>query len=144
MEPGFPLDWAEAMTHVHLIRHPARVIASYTAKRQAPTLADLGYERHLAFFDRFPGPVIDSTDIRADPRGTLQRLCAAIGLPWTDAMLHWPSGPRPEDGAWASHWYGAVHASTGFAAAEGPLPQVSSPLLAPALEVYKTLAARKL
>ncbi len=35
--------------------------------------------------------------------------------------------PRPEpkgeiDGAWAPHAYGAVHRSTGFGLAEGPLP----------------------
>ena len=144
IEPGFPLGWAEGMVHVHLIRHPARVIASYAAKRENPTLADLGYTRHLDLFARFPGPVVDSTDIRAAPAAMLERLCAEIGLPFTPAMLHWPAGGRPEDGAWAPHWYRAVHASTGFAGAEGPLPDIDSPLLAPALEVYATLARHKL
>jgi hypothetical protein len=35
-------------------------------------------------------------------------------------MLSWPSGPRPTDGIWASHWYDAVNRSTGFAP---PRPQ---------------------
>lgn len=144
MEPGFPLSWAADVTHIHLIRHPARVIASYTAKRERPTLEDLGYHRHLDFFARFPGPVVDSTDIRAAPRQMLQKLCAEIGLDWTGEMLHWPAGGRPEDGVWARHWYGALHGSTGFAAAEGPLPDISSPLLPAALDVYSALAAQKL
>ncbi|MEL6701505.1 MAG: HAD family hydrolase, partial [Pseudomonadota bacterium] len=75
-------------------------------------------------FDRFPGPVIDSFDVRQNPKAALQALCAEIGLPWDPAMLSWSKGPRSEDGIWATHWYGAVHGSTGFAGAEGPLPEV--------------------
>lgn len=147
MHPDFAMGWAEGFTHVHLIRHPARVIASYAAKRENPTLADLGYAQCLDFFERFPGPVIDSTDIRADPGQMLQKLCAEIGLPWTEAMLSWPTGGRAEDGVWASHWYGAVHQSSGFAGAEGALPELpepSEPLLSSALELYSELAAQKL
>ena len=29
-------------------------------------------------------------------------------------MLHWPAGPKKEDGVWAKHWYDNVHKSTGF------------------------------
>ena len=147
MHPDFPMDWANGFTHVHLIRHPARVIASYGAKRENPTLADLGYAQCLDFFERFPGPVIDSTDIRADPRQMLQKLCAEPGVPWTEAMLWWSKGGRVEDGAWASHWYGAVHRSTGFAGAEGPLPNLSGSseaLLSSAWKLYSELAAQKL
>ena len=39
-------------------------------------------------------------------------------------MLSWPPGPKSYDGAWAPHWYNAVHASTGFDAAEGPPPSL--------------------
>jgi len=31
-------------------------------------------------------------------------------------MLSWPAGVHAKDGVWASHWYGQVVASTGFAA----------------------------
>jgi hypothetical protein len=34
MLPAFPLDWAEGCVHAHLIRHPARVLASYAAKHE--------------------------------------------------------------------------------------------------------------
>lgn len=122
MLPDFPMDWAEGCIHVHLIRHPARVVASYAAKRDAPTLEDIGFAQQDALFDRLGGVVIDSTDIRSNPEAMLQRLCAAIGVPWNPAMLNWPTGGHHQDGVWAAHWYGAVHASTGFAGAEGSLP----------------------
>ena len=147
MEPDFPLDWAEDCINVHLIRHPARVVASYTAKRENPTLDDLGYVRCALFLERFPGPVIDSADIRRDPRAALGALCAEIGLPFDPAMLAWPAGPKAADGAWAPHWYGAVHRSTGFAAAEGPLPALdgaAARLVAEALPHYEAMRARAL
>lgn len=142
MLPGFPLDWAEDCVNIHLLRHPARVIASYTAKRAAPTLEDIGFPQQLALYQRLGGIVIDSTDIRADPDGMLRRLCAAIDLPFDPAMLHWPAGPSPEDGVWAAHWYGAVHQSTGFAGAEGPVPvleDAADRLLDAALPFYEAL-----
>ena len=142
MVGGFPMDWAKDCVNIHLIRHPARVIASYTAKREAPTFEDIGFGQQTALYDKIGGLVIDSADIRADPEGMLRKLCEAIDLPFDPAMLHWPAGARPEDGIWASHWYGAVHKSTGFAGAEGPLPKLSEadqPLLGQALPHYKTL-----
>jgi hypothetical protein len=128
MVAGFPLGFMAACTNVFLIRHPARVVASYVAKRENPTLADLGFVQQADLFDREADrigrapPVIDSTDIRADPRASLSRLCGAVGLDFTDRMLSWPPGPKPHDGVWAPHWYPAVHRSTGFDAAEGDLP----------------------
>ncbi|MGC1502550.1 MAG: HAD family hydrolase [Sulfitobacter sp.] len=128
MMEGFAMDWAVGCVHVHLIRHPARVIASYAAKRQQPTLEDIGFAQQFRLFKELGGVVIDSTDIRADPKGMLTKLCDAIDLPFDPAMLHWPSGPRPEDGVWAQHWYHAVHQSSGFAGAEGALPVLQTPL----------------
>jgi len=128
MVPGFPLDWAEGCVNVHLIRHPARVVASYAAKRESPTLDDIGFRRQAELYARFPGPVLDSADIRANPRKMLEKLCAEIGLPFDATMLNWPAGPKPFDGAWAPHWYGAVHRSTGFDGREGPLPRLDGAL----------------
>lgn len=147
MLEGFPLDWAEDCVNVHLIRHPARVVASYAAKREAPTLEDIGFVQQAALFDRIGGLVIDSTDIRARPEAMLRRLCDAIDLPFDPAMLHWPAGGRAEDGIWARHWYGAVHDSTGFAAAEGDLPALEGSLQAlsdAALPHYERLRAEAL
>ncbi len=126
MIDGFPLEWAQDCVNVHLIRHPARVVASYGAKRDEMTLDDIGFAQQAALFDRIGGFVIDSHDIRADPEVMLRKLCDAIGLDFDPAMLHWDAGPRPADGVWAAHWYNAVHQSTGFAGAEGPLPELDA------------------
>ena len=148
MIPEFDRGFMRHLTNVFLIRHPARVVASYARKREAPVLEDLGFLQQLEIFEETGGgPVIDSDDIRRDPAGALGMLCAELGIPWDAAMLHWPAGGRAEDGAWAPHWYGAVHRSTGFDGAEGPLPDLSpgyDALAAAALPAYRALSARRL
>ncbi|KQI73874.1 branched-chain amino acid aminotransferase [Loktanella sp. 5RATIMAR09] len=147
MIAGFPLDWARDCINIHLIRHPARVIASYGAKRDEMTLEDIGFTQQAALYDQIGGLVIDSADIRADPGTMLEKLCDAIDLNFDPAMLAWPAGPRAVDGVWAAHWYNAVHQSTGFASAEGPLPTVDAKhrqMLAKAIPLYEKMQARKL
>jgi len=147
MIDGIPLDWAEGCVHVHLIRHPARAISSYGAKREDPTLKDIGFVQQHRMYQKFGGVVIDSHDIRADPGAMLQALCAKIGLDWKPDMLHWPVGGHVDDGVWAAHWYGAVHQSTGFAGAEGALPRLTgrfAELERQALPYYESLAKVRL
>ncbi len=144
---GFPLGWASDCINIHLIRHPARVIASYSAKRENPTLQDIGFRQQIAIFERYPGPVIDSHDIRENPEKMLRQLCATIGVEWDPAMLSWPKGPKPFDGAWAPHWYKSVHESSGFAGSEGVLPNLAgdaAELLEKALPYYRRLEAQKI
>jgi hypothetical protein len=132
MLPDWDLGFMGGLTNVFLIRHPARVIASYAQKRESPTLMDIGFVQQAELFDRvadFLGHaplVLNSADVRADPRATLTRLCAALGIPFTDEMLSWPAGPKPFDGIWAPHWYDQVWKSTGFGGAEGDLPELSA------------------
>ncbi|MEN9409548.1 MAG: hypothetical protein RL216_1522 [Pseudomonadota bacterium] len=153
MIPEFDRGFMRPLTNVFLIRHPARVVASYSQKREAPTLADIGFVQQAELFDEVtawlghPPPVIDSADIRANPRGSLTKLCTALGIPFSETMLSWPSGPKPYDGIWAPHWYNAVHASTGFGDPEGPLPTLPAqyaPLVEQALPHYQRLARFKL
>lgn len=153
MIPDFDRGFMRDLTNVFLIRHPARVVASYAQKRESPTLADIGFVQQAELFDEVAGwmghapLVIDSADIRADPRGALGRLCAALGIPFTEAMLTWPAGPKSFDGVWAPHWYNAVHASTGFGEAEGALPQLAgeaAALVEQALPHYQRLARFRL
>ena len=59
-------------------------------------------------------PVVDSADVLRDPAGVLTKLCAAVGLTFTDVMLTWPPGPRATDGSWAKQWYAKVGQTTGF------------------------------
>ena len=141
----WPLDWMGEVQNVFLIRHPARVVASYKRKREAPTLDDLGFVQQARLAARVDDPIIvDAADIRADPARMLQRLCAALGIPWTENMLHWLAGGHAADGVWAAHWYGAIHRSTGFDGPEGPLPDIDDPLVDAGLPHYEALAARKL
>lgn len=129
MVPGIPRDWMRDVTNIFLVRHPARVVASYARKREKPTQADLGFVQQSELYDHTIGlgqrpVVLDSADIRNNPEHLLSRLCKFIGLPWDPRMLSWPAGGHQADGVWAAHWYGAVHNSTGFDGPESELPQL--------------------
>lgn len=153
MVPSFPRGFMRSCTNVFLIRHPARVVASYAKKREAPTLADIGFVQQAALFDEVAGwlghapPVIDSADILDKPLESLTKLCDALGISFDPAMLAWPAGPKPYDGAWAPVWYGALHQSTGFQLGESPLPELPpayAALAEAAMPHYERLAAHKL
>ena len=147
MVPGVPLDWISEVRNVFLIRHPARVIASYARKHENPGLDDIGFVRQAEIFDQVVGMgqtpmVVDSHDIRENPERMLRLLCDALGLGFDPAMLRWAAGGRPEDGVWAAHWYGAVHRSTGFDGAEGALPELDegyAEIVEAALPYYERL-----
>ena len=141
----FPLEWAEDCVNIHLLRHPARVLASYAAKRDQVSLTDIGYVQQIELFEKLGGLIIDSSDIRADPQISLKKLCSEIGLGFDQKMLKWEAGPRHYDGIWARHWYGTVHRSTGFAGAEGPLPETPlhlQSILDQAMPIYRILSDR--
>ena len=144
MLPETPLDWASEYKHVFLIRHPARVLASYRVKREQVDLSDIGFAQQSEIYEEFGGIVIDSADIRDAPEAMLRALCHAIDLPFSPAMLSWPKGGNPADGVWAKHWYNAVHNSTGFAGPEGPLPEIESPILRDALPLYEAMRRERL
>jgi hypothetical protein len=120
MLPGFGLDWTKDCRNAFLIRDPAHVLMSYTVKRAEVSLADIGFPRQTELFQREADrlgeapPVIEGIDVQRDPKGTLSKLCVALDIPWTDAMLSWPPGRRDTDGVWAPAWYDAVEKSTGF------------------------------
>ena len=126
MLPDFGLDWANGCRNAFLIRAPEAVLASYTLKRENVTLADIGVERQRELFERecdrlgAAPPVIDSADVLADPRTTLGKLCAALGIEFSDRMLSWPAGKRDSDGVWAPAWYDTVERSTEFAPPRAP------------------------
>lgn len=153
MIPAFHRTFLQGLTNVFLIRHPARVVASYAQKREHPTLADIGFVQQAELFDQVADHlghaplVIDSANIRANPMKSLQSLCIALGIPFTQKMRRWPQGPKPYDGVWAPHWYNAVHASTGFGDPEGPLPELTGDfarLVDQALPAYEALARFRL
>ena len=151
MLPQFSLDWVGKQTNVFLIREPARVIASYERKRETLGLEDLGFLQQKRIYDYCVSLgqkpiVIDSDDILANPKVALMALCECVGIDFDPAMLRWKAGARLEDGVWASLWYDAVHKSTGFGAAPGPIPVVGSKfadILEQAQMIYRQLKAQK-
>jgi Sulfotransferase domain len=121
MLPDMSLDWLDEVTNCFLIRAPEAVVASFTIQRPDAAAWELGFEQQARLFDHVRDrlghapPVLDAADVLKDPRDTLGALCAELGIPFTERMLHWPPGPRASDGVWAPHWYTAVKRSTGFA-----------------------------
>ncbi|AGZ44194.1 hypothetical protein AFR_29665 [Actinoplanes friuliensis DSM 7358] len=145
--PEMGRSWLGSLTQAYLIRDPAHVVASYARVRGEPTLEDLGYPQQVEIFRAYGGPVVDAADVLRDPAGVLGRLCAALGIGFDPAMLHWAAGPRATDGVWAPHWYATVEASTGFAP-YNPAPPVVPARLRPLVEAaqpyYDELAAHRL
>jgi hypothetical protein len=155
MLPGFGLDWMDACTNAFLIRPPEQVLASYTQKRAEVALEDIGVVRQAELFDRVcdrlgrAPPVVEGADVLADPPGTLGALCAALGIPFHEAMLSWPAGRRDSDGVWALAWYDAVERSTGFSTPPrvidfGELPDALKAIAEAARPHYERLAAHRL
>jgi hypothetical protein len=134
MLPEFGRSFMRACRPAFLIRHPARVLSSYAAKREAVEFKDIGFLQQDMLFDEAASmsgnapPVVDADTLLAEPARILRLLCAALEIPFTDRMLTWPPGPRPTDGVWAPHWYDAVNRSTGFAPAK-PVPVLAEPHL---------------
>lgn len=146
---GLDDGFLDAFDNVLLIRDPRDMLPSLTIQVPGAALADTGLARQCDLYDaleargRAPA-VLDSRELLLDPRAVLSGLCDRLGLPFDAAMLHWPSGPRPEDGVWAPHWYQAVHESTGFAPyrPKTDFPDRLSALLAECRPCYEHLLAR--
>jgi hypothetical protein len=116
---GLDRSFMAACKNVILIRDPASFIHSYTKVLPHPKFEDIGIAQawelcqELRAQDKLTA-VLDARQIRLNPRKVLSQLCEKLGIPFEEAMLSWPAGPRPEDGVWAPHWYHNVHRSTGF------------------------------
>ncbi|MBH0238509.1 sulfotransferase-like domain-containing protein [Methylobrevis albus] len=155
MLPGFDLAWIGQVANAFLLRRPEDVLASYVVKRESVELADIGFVQQAEIFARVADatgkapPVVEGNDVLADPAGTLQRLCTALGIPFDPAMLAWAPGRRDSDGVWAPHWYHAVEASTGFGPPRAGLPAADLPdhlrrIADAARPAYETLAAHRI
>jgi hypothetical protein len=155
MLPGFGREWIDHVVNAFLIRAPEAVLASYSLKRDEFTLEDVGLPAQLELFERAADrlgrapPVVESQDVLSDPRGVLDALCAACGIPFDQAMLSWPRGKRASDGVWAPAWYAAVERSTSFAAPRrevgfDELPNPLKRIAEAARPIYERLARHKL
>jgi len=135
--------------NVLLIRDPIEMLPSLAKNIPAPTLRDTGLKTQVELLEQLRAlgqtpPVLDAKQLLLNPRGVLSALCERLSIPFDDAMLSWPAGPRPEDGIWAKHWYHNLHQSTGFAPYQpktDPFPDHLRPLLAECQPLYAALAS---
>ncbi len=147
-----PLEWMSDTRHAFLIRPPGDVAASFKAKWDGMTEADIGFRRQAELFDRVcqadgkAPPVLLSDDVLTNPRAALTVLCSALDVPFDPAMLSWQAGPRATDGIWASHWYASVNASTGFGPPKPakPVPETLKAIVDECQPWFDRMAAHKL
>lgn len=148
-----PRDWLRQVTNCFLIREPREVITSLVKHVPDATLSDTGYPQQAEIFDLVsartgrPPPVVDARDVLTNPRRVLGRLCAALGVEFTDAMLAWPPGLRETDGVWAKYWYKEVETTTSFRPYQPkntPVPDHLRDLLQTCERIYQRLHAHRL
>lgn len=141
------LSFMEKTVNVILTRPPKDMLPSYAKQVKNPTMQDVGYAKHIEIvkylksIDKSP-VIVDSKDILQYPQSRLRELCGTLGIPFDEAMLKWPAGPRKEDGVWAKYWYHNVHRSTGFRAYKAknePFPEELKDLLEECQEAYEEL-----
>ncbi len=144
---GLDRGFLGGLTNVLLTRDPAEMLPSLARQLPNPTLRDTGLLYQTEILDHVLGQgsdplVLDARQLLLDPPGVLRSACDRLGIPFDEAMLRWPAGPKPEDGVWAEHWYANVHASTGFspyAPRAGAFPEGLEPLLEESLPLYRRL-----
>lgn len=136
-----------SIINVFLIRDPREMLTSLIKNIPDATLRDTGLKTQLDLFHEMASNgqetiVLDSKEIRLDPKKILSRFCEFLEIPFDAAMLSWEAGPRPEDGNWAKYWYHNVHQSTGFApyhSKDEKIPEHLEPLLQECIEIYDQL-----
>ncbi len=144
---GLDRRFLGGLTNVLLTRDPAEMLPSLARQLPDPTLRDTGLLYQTEVLDHVLAQgadpvVLDAKQLLLDPPGVLRTACDRLGIPFEEAMLRWPAGPKPEDGVWAKHWYANVHASTGFSPytpRAGDFPERLEPLLEESVPLYERL-----
>ena len=143
-------SFMEKTINVILTRDPIDMLPSFANMIEHPTLDDVGYQLQAELADeldrrQLPMVVLEAKSILMNPRKELKRVCRTADVPFKEAMLAWPAGPRPEDGVWAKYWYDSVHRSTGFGQYQpknDPFPERLKLLLEMCLPYYERLRVR--
>ena len=134
--------------NILLIREPRQVLRSHAVNLPDVGVADIGLDIQVELLEAILADgdrpvVVDSAVLLKDPGAVLDEVCDQLGLPFEEAMLSWPSGPKPEDGIWARHWYQNTHQSTRFETglpSTDPLPPGLEAILDEAQPLYDRLA----
>ncbi|KAL7538377.1 hypothetical protein ACHAXR_009748 [Thalassiosira sp. AJA248-18] len=140
--------------HVLLIRDPISVLGSWMGKSgdvhgNNPHPDEVGITQLLDVYSKVLGSsmnradgdgviVIDSDDLAAHPRQSLQDLCAALGIEYRNSMLKWQAGSHKCDGPWAKWWYHDVWESTGWDAEDAD-DKTNTGINHPRTQRYRTI-----
>lgn len=149
LTPEIDRGWLKSLTHGLLLRHPHRVIRSYTRKWDVMPLSETGLPQQVELIDD-AAVIIDSDDFLTDPAAYQEAICDRLGVAFDPAMLVWPTGRRVSDGVWGQVWYAAVEKSTRFGPVLGSVPTIDElpePVRATAeaaLPLYERLAERRM
>lgn len=127
------------LKHVHLllIRDPVAILSSWKASsfvhdgsndKSSWNPDEVGTIPLMSIYSELyshspPVIVVDSDQLISSPIYTLQCLCDELEIPFFENMLHWSSGPKDCDGAWAKWWYESVHKTTGWNTTETNIPK---------------------
>jgi hypothetical protein len=143
--------------HVIIMRDPRLVYASLRRLKPGFTDDEFGFDalkdlvRRIEGAGARVGAIVDGTALRAHPAATLRRLCAACGIPFSDAMLSWTDGRIRE---WAEHerlsqarWHATLERSSGFLPPDLDPRQVDvaaehHEVITRALQIYRSFLRR--
>jgi hypothetical protein len=144
---GVPERILTDCTNALLIRDPVEVLTTIVRQLPEPGMNDIGIARQrellneLRAYGQNPA-VLDARRLQNEPERVLKAFCEHVGIAWDPAMLSWPAGPKPEDGAWAPAWYANAHTSTHFTPHQPkiePVPAHVAEIAAEASEIYAEL-----
>ena len=141
------LSFLNNCSNILLIREPSLVIRSHAKNVPDLKVSDIGLDVQNSLLNRIiksgAGPiVVDSANLLMNPEAILKELCQHLGIAFDTSMLSWESGPKPEDGVWARHWYKNTHESSAFSNKESsrdPMPEKFLPVLEEATVLYDNL-----
>ena len=141
------LSFFNNCSNILLIREPSLVIRSHAKNVPDLKVSDIGLDVQNSLLNRIIESgavpvVVDSTNLLMNPKAILKELCQHLGIAFDASMLSWESGPKPEDGVWARHWYKNTHESSGFSNKESsrdPMPEKFLPVLEEATVLYDNL-----
>lgn len=146
------LDWVKPTAYIFWIRHPRKVIHSFTKVIDAVSAKDVGLIQQWEQWQQlesFEGPkiIVDSDEMLENPRDNLSQICEALDLDWTERMLNWTAGGKNYDGPWWPYWYKNVHRSEGFGSPK-PMPSelryAHENVVQYTLTVYEKLAKHRI
>ncbi len=149
---GLNKEFMHDVINVILTRNPEEMLPSFDKVIENPSMKDVGYQDHANLLEYYENKditpvVIDATIFLKNPEHILRKLCEKISITFSDSMLNWEMGARPEDGIWAKYWYGNIHKSIGFMKYQpntDPFPENLKSLLIQAQPIYRKLKEKAL